>query len=74
MTPNEISRLQEYLRRAFDNNRITIDIPKKPDHPVEVRVGDEFMGTLYRDEDEGEISYALQISILEDDLPPVSPI
>ncbi len=71
MTRNEIARIQEYLRRTFANDQIAIDPPAKATAPVEVRVGDEFIGVLHRDEDEGEVSYALTISILEEDLPPV---
>jgi hypothetical protein len=56
MTPNEIARVQEYLRTAFSNNRIAIDMPGKPDAPIEVRIVDEFVGVLHRDEDEGEVS------------------
>ncbi len=71
MTRNEIARVQEHLRRTFANERIVIDPPAKPTAPIEVRVGDEFIGVLHRDEDEGEVSYALNISILEEDLQPV---
>lgn len=70
MTRNEIARVQEYLRRIFANERIIIDPPANPRAPVEVRIGDDFIGVLYRDEDEGEVSYALNISILAEDLPP----
>jgi hypothetical protein len=68
MTPIEIAKIQEYLRRTFDNDRIFIDRNAMPTAPIEVRVGQEFIGVLYRDEDEGEVSYALNISILEEDL------
>ncbi|MDP2697650.1 DUF3126 family protein [Thalassospira sp.] len=71
MTPTEIARLTDYLRRTFDNSKIAIDPPRQKNHPIEVRVGDEFIGVVHRDEDEGEVSYALNIVILEDDLPPV---
>jgi hypothetical protein len=74
MTLNEIARVQEYLRHTFSNNRIAIRPPAKPKAPVEVCIGDEFIGVLHRDEDEGEISYSLNISILEEDLPPAVPI
>ncbi|MEX2451300.1 MAG: DUF3126 family protein [Rhodospirillales bacterium] len=74
MSPNEISRVQDYLRRTFSNNRIVVDPPSKPNAPIEVRIADEFIGVLHRDEDEGEVSYSLLISILEEDLPPVSPV
>lgn len=74
MTPNEIARVQDYLRSTFGNSRIAIDVPKKPGAPVEVRIGDEFIGVLHRDEEEGEISYSLLVTILEEDLPRVSPV
>jgi hypothetical protein len=74
MTPNEIARVQHYLRMTFGNERIRIIPPGKPTAPVEVHLGDEFIGVLHRDEEEGEISYALQITILEEDLPAASPV
>ena len=74
MTPNEITRVQEYLRTAFSNNRIAMGLTGKPNAPIEVRIVDEFVGVLHRDEDEGEVSYTLMMSILEEDLPPVSPM
>jgi hypothetical protein len=70
MTAEDIARMQDYLRRTFENDRIFVDKPVKPGAPIEVRVGQEFVGVLYRDDDEGEISYSLNISILEEDLPP----
>lgn len=69
MEIREIARVQDYLRKTLANNRITIKPPAKPDAPVEVYVGEEFIGSLYRDEDEGEVSYTLTMSILEEDLP-----
>jgi len=72
MKPNEIARVQEYLRKAFSNNLMKVMLPKKPNAPIEVYVGDEFIGVLHRDEDEGEVSYSLMITILDIDLPVVS--
>lgn len=69
MTPEEIRRVQIYLRKMFGNDRIEIDPPAKRGGPVEVRLGDEFIGVLHRDEDDGEVSYSFLMSILEEDLP-----
>ncbi len=69
MTPNEIARVEDYLRRTFSNDRITVVPPKKRNAPIEVYLGEEFIGVLHRDDDEGEVSYALQMTILEEDLP-----
>ncbi|MEE2654194.1 MAG: DUF3126 family protein [Pseudomonadota bacterium] len=73
MNRNEVARVQSYLRRTFGNNGIEIDMPEKPGQPVEIRVGSEFIGVLYRDDEEGEISYSMMMSILEEDLPPEVP-
>ena len=72
MKTTDIPRVQAYLRKLFANKDIHIDTPKKAGATVEVRVGDEFIGTLHRDEDEGEVSFAFQMVILEEDLPPAA--
>ena len=72
MTANEIARVQSYLRRVLSNERIAITPPVRVGAPVEVSVAGEFIGVLYRDDDEGEVSFSLNISILEEDLPPVA--
>ena len=72
MTANEIARVQSYLRRVLSNERIAITPPIRQGTPVEVTVAGEFIGVLYRDDDEGEVSFSLNISILEEDLPPVA--
>ncbi|WP_262692221.1 DUF3126 family protein [Kordiimonas aestuarii] len=71
MTPNEIARLQAYLQAKFNNNMLKlVRRPKAPDS-VEVVLGEEFLGVVYRDEDEGEVSYAMSICVLEEDLPQI---
>ena len=70
MTPTDISRVQTYLRRTFGNDRIAVEAPKRKGATVEVTVDKDFLGTLHRDEDEGEVSYSLHITILDEDLPP----
>lgn len=74
MNPNEIVRVETYLRRTFANDKIMIEPPAKKGAPVEIKIGDEFIGVLHRDEDEGEVSYQIHITVLEEDLPPVGPV
>ncbi len=74
MRITEIARVQEYLRTSLSNNRIVITPPAKVGAPIEVYIGDEFIGVLHKDEDEGEVSYSLLISILEEDLPSIGDI
>jgi Protein of unknown function (DUF3126) len=69
MKPTDIARVQAYLRTTLGSDRIVIEAPKHRSASVEVRAGKEFLGTLHRDEEDGEVSYSLHISILEEDLP-----
>lgn len=70
----EIARVQEYLRKNLSNNRIVIPPPNKPDAPIEVFIGEEFVGVLYKDEDEGEVSYSFVMTILEEDMPSIADV
>jgi hypothetical protein len=73
LTRTEIWRLEKYLRNLFRLDTITIvERPKQADS-VEVFVSGEFIGVLFRDEEDGEISYAFNMAILEMDLPEAPP-
>ena len=69
MKPSEIDRVEAYLRSTLGSDRIRIEVPKTRGASVEVRAGREFIGTLHRDDEDGEVSYSLHITILEEDLP-----
>ncbi|MBP2228095.1 DUF3126 family protein [Azospirillum agricola] len=69
MSDTEIARVQAYLRKTLGNPKIMIEAPAKPGQSAEVTLDGEFFGTLNRDIDEGEVSYALHVVILEEDLP-----
>lgn len=68
MTSDQMNRVQSYLRSKFENDAVTLKRGGKEDM-VEVFLGDEFIGTMFRDEDEGEVSYDFNMAILEFDLP-----
>jgi len=70
MTPTDIARVQTYLRRTLGTDKITVEIPKRKGASIEVTVDKDFLGTLHRDDEDGEVSYSLHITILEEDLPP----
>lgn len=68
MTRDELNLLEKYLRKAFGNETIEIkQRPKKKDS-AEVYISDEFVGVLYRDDEDDEVSYQFQMAILEGDL------
>jgi len=65
---DEITLLQNYLRKLFDLQ--TIEVRQRPnkDDSAEVYIGDEFIGIMFRDDDDGDLSYQFQMAILEFDL------
>ncbi|WP_025841619.1 DUF3126 family protein [Asaia platycodi] len=70
ISASELTRLQTTLRRLLGSPKLTVNPPARAGHTVELAVNDELIGTVHRDDDEGEVSYAIHITVLEEDLPP----
>lgn len=68
MKHDEIIKLQKYLQKTFSNREIDVRPRPKQDDSAELYLGEEFLGLIYIDEDEGEKSYMVQMSILDIDL------
>ncbi|GAA6154645.1 DUF3126 family protein [Pyruvatibacter sp.] len=68
MDQSEIKQLETYLRKKFRLD--TIEVRNRPikDDSVEVYIGDEFIGVLFRDDEDGEVSYDFNMAILAFDL------
>ena len=54
MNNDEVLRVQTYLRLKFSNDMLTLKRGAKDDM-VEVFMEDEFIGTLFRDDEDGEL-------------------
>ena len=68
MTRKEAHQLGNLLkRRLFPHANMQVS-PAEPGRPAIVRVGGTFLGTIDRDVDDGEVSYALTVPILHEDL------
>ena len=68
MTKEELARVQAYLRKTFGTGSLEVRPQPKKSDMAEVFVGGEFVATLYRIEEEGEVEYQMQMAILEMDL------
>jgi len=66
MTPNEITKVQDYLFKIFKTRGLEVKARKQKDS-AEVYIGDDFVGVVYVDEDE-EGSYLFEMAILKEDL------
>ena len=68
MTRDEILKLECYLKKIFRLPDLQVRQRPRKEDSAEVYVGEEFIGILFRDDDEGEIAYQFQMAILDYDL------
>ncbi len=69
MDKSEILRIQKYLRDKFGNPNIFVKPQVRKEDSAEVLLGDEFIGVLYRDDEDDEVSYDFHMAIIQMDLP-----
>ena len=65
----DLARVEDCLRSMLGNSRLRVALGKLPGASAEVWNDREFIGTLHRDDDGGEVSYSVHIVLLEEDLP-----
>ena len=65
---SDVPKLQAYLRKTFKNDAIRVVMHGRKNDMAEVFVGPDQIAQVYRDEEDGEISYQLQMAILDIDL------
>ena len=68
MDVQEIKKIEAYLKRLFDNPRIRVVPRPKKEDSSEVYIGEEFIGVLFLDDEDGDRSYNFQMAILSTDL------
>lgn len=67
MKPDEIVKLEAYFKRIFNDKMMVKARPRKDDS-AEVYLGDEFLGIVFRDDEDGDLSYNFSMAILDVDL------
>ncbi|MFL5260044.1 MAG: DUF3126 family protein [Hyphomicrobiales bacterium] len=68
MQPEEIKKLTRFLRTKFELTRIEVRRRPQKEDSAEVYIGDEFIGVIFKDEEDGELSYNFSMAILDFDL------
>jgi hypothetical protein len=64
----ELKKLQAYFRKLFANETIDVRARPQKDDSAEVYIGGEFIGVLFRDDEDGDLSYNFTMAILDFDL------
>jgi hypothetical protein len=65
--PDEIKKLDAYFKRTL-NPQVAVKTRPRKDDSAEVYLGDEFLGLVYVDDEDGDRSYNFSMAILEVDL------
>lgn len=68
MQPDEIKKLTRFFKTKFQLANIEVRKRPQKDDSAEVYIGDEFIGVIFRDEEDGELSYNFNMAILDFDL------
>jgi hypothetical protein len=68
LKPEEIAKLTKFLRAKFDLASISVRKRPQKSDSAEVYIGEEFVGVIFRDEEDGELSYNFSMAILDFDL------
>lgn len=68
MKKDELARVEAYLKKTFGTKNLEVRARPKKDDSAEVYIGDDFVAVLFREEEDGELSYQFQMAILDIDL------
>ena len=68
MDKTELAKLERFLRKTFSNHTLRVQARPKKTDSAEVYVGDEFIGVIFVDDEDGDRSFNFQMAILAEDL------
>ncbi len=68
MKREELQKLEAFFRRRFNMPSIVVRARPQKDDSAEVYIGDEFVGVVFRDDEDGDLSYNFTMAILDIDL------
>ena len=68
MNPDEIKKLTRFFREKFQLANIEVRKRPQKNDSAEVYIGDEFIGVIFRDDEDGDLSYNFNMAILDFDL------
>jgi len=68
LKPEEIAKLTKFLRTKFELPSISVRKRPQKSDSAEVYIGDEFIGVIFRDDEDEDLSYNFSMAILEFDL------
>ena len=68
MHPEEIQRVQNFLATKFRGADIKLKSREETDDSVEFIIDGETLGIVFKDDEDGDICYHVQLTILSEDI------
>ncbi len=68
MNSDNRKKVEKYMQAVFANPSVKLQAGQGAEAPDEVFLEGEFLGVVYQNEDEGEVSFDFIMSMLEEDL------
>ena len=68
MNVSDTAKVQRYLRQRFSNHKLTLARRENKDDSADLMLEDEFIGVVFRDDEDGDTCYHVQITVLAEDL------
>tara|TARA_B100000886_G_C20359470_1_gene464552 strand:- start:760 stop:975 length:216 start_codon:yes stop_codon:yes gene_type:complete len=64
----EQKQIKDYLNKKFKTGEFSVRERKSIDDSFEIYLGDEFLGLIYKEDEDGELAYQFHMTILNEDL------
>ena len=68
MNSKEILKLQDFLKKKFSGTDIKLKERPETNDTVEIIIDGETLGIVFKDDEDGDICYHFQMTILSEDL------
>ncbi len=64
----EIKKINDYFNKQFNTNDFSLKVDENNNDSAEVYFKNEFLGLIYKDDEDGEIAFQFHMTILDEDL------
>ena len=63
-----LKKIENFFKQKFNNKKIKIEGRTNKDDSADVLIEDEFIGVVFEDNEDGDICYQFNMTILSEDL------
>ena len=63
-----LKKIENFFKQKFDNKKIKIEGRANKEDSADVLIDDEFIGVIFEDDEDGDICFQFNMTILTEDL------